>query len=168
MRTQALVALVIVCLVSFQVAAGDEGGAAKAIDGVLSAFHQAASDADGDLYFSLFADGAIFMGTDATERWSIDEFKAFAEPYFSEGRGWTYTKTERHVYVSDDGETAWFDEMLWNDNYGTCRGTGVLRLTGDGWKFAQYNLTFPIPNDLARDFADRIKNFEEQSAEPSK
>ena len=168
MRMRVVVVFAIGWLVSFSAVAEDHRQAETAIDAVLSTFHQAASDADGDLYFSLFAEGAVFMGTDATERWTVEEFKAFAEPYFSKGRGWTYTKTERHVYVSDNGETAWFDEMLWNDNYGTCRGTGVLRLTGDGWKFVQYNLTIPIPNDLARDFADRIKKFEEQSAEPSK
>ncbi len=160
MRKQVLVAVAIGWLVAFSAAAGDHGGAEKAIDGVLSSFHQAASDADGDLYFSLFADEAIFMGTDATERWTVSEFKAFAEPYFSEGRGWTYTKTERYVYVASDGQTAWFDEMLWNEKYGTCRGTGVLVLTDGDWRIAQYNLTFPIPNDLSADITSRIKDFE--------
>jgi len=160
MQKKALLVVVIGWLVTFSAAAGDGGVATKAIDGVLGSFHQAASDADGDLYFSLFAEGAIFMGTDATERWTIAEFKAYAEPYFSEGRGWTYTKTQRNVYLATDGETAWFDEMLWNEKYGTCRGTGVLVLTGDGWRIAQYNLTFPIPNDLSADITSRIKDFE--------
>jgi len=133
-----------------------------AIDEVLTRFHAAASEAKGDLYFSLFAEGAVFMGTDATERWSVDQFKAFAEPYFSQGRGWTYTKTERHISVSADGTTAWFDEVLWNEAYGTCRGTGVLLLTDIGWRIAQYNLSIPIPNDLTRDFAARIKEFEKK------
>ena len=164
MRKLIVIFLMLCCMAAF----GGDDDATVAIGEVLDAFHDAASRADGALYFSLFAEGAVFIGTDATERWTVDELRAFAEPYFSKGRGWTYTKTERHVYVSDNGETAWFDEMLWNDNYGTCRGTGVLRLTGDGWKFVQYNLTIPIPNDLARDFADRIKKFEEQSAEPAK
>ena len=134
-----------------------------AIDEVLTSFHVAASEASGDLYFSLFAEGAVFMGTDATERWSVDQFEAFAEPYFSQGRGWTYTKTERHISVSADGTTAWFDEILWNEAYGTCRGTGVLSLTDNGWRIAQYNLSIPIPNDLTRDFAIRIKEFEKMS-----
>jgi hypothetical protein len=129
---------------------------------VLNTLHLAASEADGELYFSLFASDAVFMGTDATERWSVEEFKAFAEPYFSQGRGWTYTMKERNIFFSEDGATAWFDEMLWNESYGTCRGTGVLRLTGEGWKFVQYNLTIPIPNDLTREFADRIRAFEEK------
>lgn len=167
MRTQALVVVIIFCLVSFQSVAGDDGDASKAIDRLLSAFHQAASDADGDLYFSLFDEDAIFMGTDATERWTVAEFRAFAEPYFSKGQGWTYTKTERHVYVAQDGQTAWFDEMLWNEKYGTCRGTGVLVMSDGDWRIAQYNLTFPIPNDLSAEVTARIKELEEQSAEPS-
>ena len=164
MRKKVLVAVAIGWLVTFSAVAGDDGGSTKAIDGVLSSFHQAASDADGDLYFSLFADGAIFMGTDATERWTIAEFKAFAEPYFSEGRGWTYTKSERNIFVAANGLTAWFDEMLWNEKYGTCRGTGVLVLTEKGWRIAQYHLTFPIPNDLSADFTSRIKEFEAKKA----
>jgi hypothetical protein len=149
--------------------AGDHREAAVAeVADVLNTLHQAASDADGELYFSLFASDAVFMGTDATERWTVDEFKAFAEPYFSQGRGWTYTMKDRNIFLSTDGSTAWFDEVLWNGNYGTCRGTGVLVHTDDGWKFMQYNLAIPIPNDLAGDLTDRIKEFEKQTAKPSK
>jgi uncharacterized protein (TIGR02246 family) len=157
MRKLITLFLVLWCVPAF----GADEDAVAAIDEVLDAFHDAASRADGDLYFSLFAEDAVFIGTDATERWSVDEFRAFAEPYFSEGRGWTYTKTERHVYVAADGLTAWFDEMLWNDNYGTSRGTGVLVLTENGWRIAQYHLTFPIPNDLTAEFTSRIKEFEQ-------
>jgi hypothetical protein len=134
-----------------------------AIDEVLSSFHAAASEANGDLYFSLFAEEAVFMGTDATERWSVDQFKAFADPYFSQGRGWTYVAKERNIYVAAEGTMAWFDEILWNEAYGTCRGTGVLLLTDHGWRIAQYNLSIPIPNDLALEFATRIKEFEKRS-----
>lgn len=139
---------------------------AVAIGQVLDAFHEAASKADGDLYFSLFVEDAIFLGTDASERWTVTEFKAFAEPYFSEGRGWTYSATERHVHVAADGKTAWFDELLWNEKYGTCRGTGVLVLTDGAWRIAQYNLTFPIPNDLSAEITARIREFELTNRRP--
>jgi hypothetical protein len=129
----------------------------EAVDLVLSSFHAAAAVADGGLYFSLLADDAIYIGTDASERWTADEFKAFAEPYFSDGRGWTYTATERHIAVAPDGSVAWFDEMLVNDTYGVCRGTGVLVLEDGVWRIAQYHLTFPIPNDLALELTARIK-----------
>ena len=55
---------------------------------------------------------------------------------------------------------AWFDELLDSQSYGTSRGTGTLVLTPDGWKVSQYALTFPIPNDLAKDMTSTIKAFE--------
>ena len=159
-RTLALVWLVIPVIA----AAGDLAETEAAIDTVLSTLHQAAADADGEVYFGLFADDAVFMGTDASERWSVAEFRTFAEPYFSTGRGWTYVNRERNITLSTDGTTAWFDEMLWNDSYGTCRGTGVLVLSGGGWRIAQYNLTIPIPNDLAGGIAEKIKEYESRGS----
>lgn len=130
----------------------------EAVDRALSAFHTAAAEVDGETYFSLLADDAVYIGTDASERWTAEEFNKFAKPYFSQGRGWTYTATERHITLARGGSVAWFDEMLWNETYGVCRGTGVLVEDDDGvWRIAQYHLTFPIPNDLAREVTRQIK-----------
>ena len=123
----------------------------------LDQLHAMASSADFEAYFGLYADDSIFMGTDATERWTLDEFKAYARSGFDQGRGWTYTATSRNIFVSSDGRTAWFDELLDNENLGVTRGTGVLVKTGDEWKFAQYNLTILVPNQLAREFVSRIR-----------
>ncbi len=82
--------------------------------------------------------------------------RIFSEPYFSKGRGWTYTPTEQNISLSKDGETAFFDELLLNENYGQCRGSGMLRLTAKGWKIAQYNLSIPLPNALAKDVVATI------------
>ncbi len=161
MRKRLSVVLAVGILVGISVMAGEAEPAKQAVEAVLETLHKAASESNGELYFDLFSEDAIFMGTDATERWSTEEFRAFAEPYFSQGRGWTYKVTERHVYVSVDGATAWFDELLSNDNYGTCRGTGVLIRTGRGWRISQYNLTIPIPNDLVGEFTARIREFED-------
>ena len=97
-------------------------------------YGDAVGKADLETYFGVFASDAVFLGTDASERWTIDEFRAFAEPYFSTGRGWTYLVEQRHIAVDPSGTTAWFDEILSNDSYGTCRGTGVLLLQGSEWK----------------------------------
>lgn len=129
----------------------------EAVEKVLDDFHLAASEANGDRYFGHFATDGIFLGTDATERWTVESFKGYAKPYFDQGRGWTYIATERHVYVSDDGQTAWFDERLANTSFGECRGSGVLVLEDGQWKIAQYNLTIPVPNDLAYDLVDMIR-----------
>ena len=126
---------------------------------ILDDFHRAASEADGQTYFSLLHENAVFLGTDASERWSKAEFRGFAEPYFSKGKGWTYNKTQRHILISKDGNTAWFDEMLINKSYGSCRGTGVLTKTEQGWKIIQYNLSIPIPNGIAKDIVKQIKDF---------
>ncbi|PID55722.1 protein with SnoaL 3 domain, NTF 2 superfamily [candidate division KSB3 bacterium] len=127
------------------------------IDAVLTALHDAASKADGERYFSLYADNAIFYGTDSTERWTLDEFKEWAIPYFAKGKGWTYTMTERNIYLDADGNTAWFDERLMNEKYGDCRGTGALTMVDGQWKIVQYNLTFPVPNSIALDVIQMIK-----------
>lgn len=126
-------------------------------EAVLDAFHDAAARADGPAYFGLLTEDAVFLGTDASERWTKDQFRAYAEPYFNQGKGWTYTPRERHVGYAPGGATAWFDELLWNEKYGVCRGSGVLVRTGGGWRIAQYNLSVPVPNDLLPEFAERIR-----------
>ena len=41
----------------------------KAIDTILTKWHQAASEANFDTYFGLMASEGVFIGTDATENW---------------------------------------------------------------------------------------------------
>ena len=132
-----------------------EDGRRVAIEAALDGFHLAASEADGAAYFGSMTADAVFLGTDATERWNLDQFRAYAGPYFDRGQGWTYQPLERHVSLS--GNVAWFDERLWNEKYGESRGTGVLVLEDGRWRVAQYNLTFPMPNDLAGEFTRRIR-----------
>ena len=127
------------------------------VEHVLDGFHRAASQADERTYFGSLASSAIFFGTDATERWSREDFLAYAHPYFEKGKGWTFTPLDRHVYFSQEGRTAWFDERLDSASYGECRGTGVLEKQGTEWKIQQYNLTIPIPNSLAKEFVAKIR-----------
>jgi uncharacterized protein (TIGR02246 family) len=121
------------------------------IAAVLDRLNAASTAADGTAYFALFTPDARFIGTDATERWSMAEFRAFAEPSFARGRGWTYTPHDRVITVAPIACrcVAWFDEELENAGYGQTRGSGVLRLTEGGWKIEQYVLSFAIPNDKA-------------------
>ncbi|MEM6362036.1 MAG: nuclear transport factor 2 family protein [Bacteroidota bacterium] len=124
---------------------------------ILDDWHKAAADADFEKYFSYFEnDSSIFMGTDATERWTIAEFKPWSKPYFDRGKAWSFKATERVVYFSKDGKTSWFDEALDTPNLGPSRGTGVLIRTSDGWKIAHYNLTVPIPNELVGNVVEQI------------
>lgn len=132
-------------------------GAVEAVEATLDRFHRAASAADGEAYFDLFHPDGVFLGTDATERWTVAEFREYARPHFERGRGWTYTPLERHVTIGAGGATAWFDERLHNEGLGETRGSGVLVLVGGHWKVAQYNLTIPVPNDLADEVVERIR-----------
>lgn len=127
------------------------------VERVLDDFHQAASVADGPRYFGHFAADGIFLGTDISERWTVEEFKAYAMPHFSRGQGWTYHPLTRHVYLAPDGKSAWFDETLRSENYGMTRGSGVLLQQGGIWKVAQYHLTLPVPNELMEDLVKRIQ-----------
>jgi len=127
------------------------------ISETLDALHDAASKADFDRYFGLYAPDAIFLGTDATERWTSEAFMAYAKPYFDQGRGWTYVMIERHISIADGGNTAWFDERLDNASLGETRGSGVLVKADGRWSVSQYNLTIPIPNALAGEVVARIR-----------
>lgn len=142
------------------------------IERTLDGFHDAASKADEARYFSILAGNGVFLGTDDSERWTAREFRAYAHPFFSQGKGWTYTTRERHITLSERGDIAWFDEQLDNAKYGRCRGSGVLVLVpdapaGGGWKIAQYNLTVPIPNDLLEGVAKQIREHQGPSDAPT-
>ena len=130
----------------------------NSINSVLDAYHEAASAGDWGAYFDLMSEGAVFLGSDASERWPKEEFRAYAS-----GRsGWTYFPRERNINFTPDGSSAWFDEILLSQNYGTSRGTGVLIRTEAGWKISQYSLSFPIPNPLSRKITEEIIEFEAQ------
>lgn len=128
-----------------------------AVNHVVDDWHRAAAEANESRYFGHMTTDSVFLGTDATERWDLAAFRAFAAPYFKRGRAWTFVPKSRHVMISPRGDTAWFDEALDSANYGECRGTGVLRKEGGVWKIAHYNLTIPIPNDLAAGFVEKIR-----------
>lgn len=116
------------------------------INANLDLWHHAAANANFDGYFNLMTDDAVFIGTDATENWQNDAFKTFSKPYFDKGKAWSFTSLQRHIYLSDDLRTGWFDELL-NTQMGLCRGSGIMKLEDDEWKIAHYVLSISIPND---------------------
>lgn len=136
----------------------------RAVAAVLDALHANAARADEEAYFAQLAPHAIFLGTDATERWDKASFRSFAHPYFAQGKAWTFKPRDRHIYLSHDGRVAWFDELLDSATYGECRGSGVLEKTDGGWKIAQYHLTIPMPNDLAKELVARIREAGKKAA----
>jgi ketosteroid isomerase-like protein len=129
----------------------DATAAEREIAAALDDFHDAAAHADEPRYFAHFAREAVFLGTDATERWDVEAFRQYAHARFATGKGWTYRSVRRAIRVSSDGAVAWFDEDLLGEKAGPCRGTGVFVRVREGdrdrYLIAQYNLTVTVPND---------------------
>lgn len=127
-------------------------------------WHRAATKADAEVFFGSMHDDCVYIGTDATERWSKKEFVAFAKPYFDKKKAWDFKPYDRDVHVTSDGNLAWFSELLttW---MGVCRGSGILVRTSNGWKISQYHLSVTVPNDIIGDF---IKLIDDSSSSPSK
>jgi ketosteroid isomerase-like protein len=125
------------------------------VSATLEHFHEAAAAANEEAYFALFAEGAVFLGTDAKERWTVPQFRAYAHPRFASGKAWSFRSSRRDVSVR--GDIAWFDEDLDTPNLGPARGSGVLVRDKQGaWKVAQYNLSIPIPNERFADVRKAI------------
>lgn len=130
----------------------------------LDAFHAAAARADESTYFDLLSDDAVFLGTDPAERWTKEQFRQWAAPYFERDSAWTYHAIERHITIGPRAQVAWFDEVVRNATYGDLRGTGVLirnpnaaRGTRErAWLISQYNLTFMVPNDKAEAYLELV------------
>jgi hypothetical protein len=146
----------VLCLLVFGASTAATQTAAQQVAAVLDDWHQAASVADEARYFGHFAPNGVFMGTDATERWTVTEFRQWAKQPFQRKSAWSFKPRDRHIDFSADRKTAWFDEMLDTPNLGLCRGSGVLVSLGGKWKIAQYNLSVPIPNALVDGIVKQI------------
>ncbi len=120
----------------------------KAIGNMLDSFNIAASKADYTSYFQYFSDKGIFIGTDASEHWDKQQFMIWAKPFFDKKKTWHFTSIERHIYLNNEKNIAWFDELL-NTQMKICRGSGVVEKINHEWKMNQYVLSMTIPNNLS-------------------
>ncbi|HYF69867.1 MAG TPA: nuclear transport factor 2 family protein [Ohtaekwangia sp.] len=121
-------------------------------------WHQAAAEANADVFFSSMSDQCIYIGTADYERWTKTEFIRFAKPYFDKGKAWDFKPYDRDLHVTSGGNIVWFSELLttW---MGVCRGSGILIRTHEGWKFAQYHLSVTVPNEIIGDFIKLVENY---------
>ena len=151
MKTTVLLFLGFVCLSSLQ-----SEPQLEQLNLVIDNWHKAAAAASMEDYFSCVTDDFVFLGTDPTERWEKEAFKAFCKPHFDKGNGWDFKSTERNWVFSKNKKIAWFDEKLetWMEE---CRGSGVLVKEGKTWKLAYYNLTVLIENDKIKSFIELRK-----------
>jgi ketosteroid isomerase-like protein len=137
----------------------DARAATGEIARVIDDWHDAAARADEDRYFDHLAEGSIFLGTDATERWTKSAFRAYAHPHFARGDAWTFRSTRREIVLHDDGRLAWFDEDLDTEGLGPARGSGVVRRDPDGrWRIVHYNLTITVPNERFAEVRTLLEN----------
>ena len=128
----------------------DTADETKTINTFLDSWHTAAAKADYNGYFGKIAEDGIYIGTDATENWTKNEFEAFSKPYFEKGKTWDFKALQRNIFFSKDGKTAWFNELL-DTHMKACQGSGVLEKTGKEWKIKQYVLSMTFPNEAIDD-----------------
>ncbi len=133
----------------------------KQIAAMLDSFNLEAARADYTGYFNNYTSDAIFIGTDATERWNKEQFMVWAKPYFDRGKAWNFKSIDRHIYIDENKNTAWFDELL-NTQMKICRGSGVVVKKGNEWKIQQYVLSMTMPNNQINE-ALKLKTFMEDS-----
>ncbi|MGB5204131.1 nuclear transport factor 2 family protein [Eudoraea sp.] len=116
------------------------------VNELINKWHKAASEADFDTYFGILAGDGVFIGTDASENWQNDDFRAFSKPYFDRGKAWSFTTIERNIYMNESENFAWFDELL-DTRMEICRGSGVLQKEDGKWRIKHYVLSITIPNE---------------------
>ena len=129
----------------------------------------AAAQANLNEYFGCFTQNSRFLGTDASENWTVDEFYSFSKPHFDNGKAWTFIPKpgSRKITIQtghdDQPIFASFDELLDSVSFkATSRGSGtcIYRPSNKSWLVLQYHLSFPIPNDLAKKMCLEIADFE--------
>jgi hypothetical protein len=143
----------ILVVLSFFIIVNTNADDKRHINELLDGLHNDAHKGNFDSYFDRYSSDAVFLGTDKTERWTIEKFKNYAKPAFADGHGWTYKVIERNW--EGDGDIQWFDEILFNEKLGYCRGTGVVELINGEWKIAHYALTMLIPNSIAAEVGSK-------------
>ncbi len=117
------------------------------LDKFISQWHESAATSNHADYIGAMAGDGIYIGTDATEYWTTPAFSAWSKPYFDQKKGWNLKKVNRHIYLSETGEFAWFDELL-DTGMGLCRGSGVIQKTDGQWQICHYVLSPTVPNEL--------------------
>jgi len=138
-----LIVIIIMLCAGQLIAQGDDR---KVVNELINNWHKAASEADFETYFGILADDGVFIGTDASENWQNDDFRAFSKPYFDRGKAWSFTNIERNIYIDESENFAWFDELL-DTRMEICRGSGVLQKEDGKWRIKHYVLSITIPNE---------------------
>jgi hypothetical protein len=118
----------------------------EVVHAFLNDWHHAAAVADADAFYGAMAADAIYLGTDASERWLRDELRTWAQFAFDRASAWAFTPYDRHLYFSQDENYVWWEEKL-TTQMGPCRGSGVAHFADGHWRIKHFNLALLVPND---------------------
>ena len=131
----------------------------KQVNAFVDEWHDDAANAR-MAYFDKIAEDGVYIGTDRTELWKRDAFKAWARKYFDRKSAWSFKATRRNVYASKDKSLIWFDELLDTPNMGPCMASGVIRKTAKGFEIVHYQLSMAVPNEVAKQVTTLIAEHE--------
>jgi hypothetical protein len=131
---------------------------AKQVNAFVDEWHDDAAHAR-LAYFDKMAKDGVYIGTDKTELWHRDEFKAWAKRFFERKSAWSFHATRRNVYASADKSMIWFDELL-DTQMGVCMASGVIRKTANGFEIVHYQLSVAVPNEVNSQVVKMVKEFE--------
>ena len=131
----------------------------EAVEVLLDRLHEMASKGRLAEYLACFGPKSIFVGTDSSEFWTIEEFAKLCRKHFRNGKGWTYIpiKGSRELRVNVHEGFGWFYERLEHKQYVEARGTGMVEFIEGKWVIMQYVLSFPVPNALVEKLALQVR-----------
>jgi hypothetical protein len=142
----------------------------EGVHAFLNSLHHFAATAKFEEYFALFHPNGQFLGTDGTENWTMQEFKEWSEPFFTDVEcAWEYIPVpgKRNVTIQKSSDSnsvnhslptyAVFDEVLYCcDLKCHTRGSGTLVYENKKWLLMLYHITFPIPDALNERITTKI------------
>lgn len=145
-------------LLSAAVQADHHTAITDAIGAVIDDFHDAAAKGDKERYLGHMTTRAVFMGTDEWERWPKEpDMRNYVSGRFKNGTGWNYRTVARHIQLGDAEDIAWFDEVIYSEENGRFRGTGVVSLQNGQWKIEHYAMSFLVFNEIWPDVIELSK-----------
>jgi hypothetical protein len=151
-----------VASVALHAQALDEPALKRRVNAFVDEWHDDAAHARLAYFDKMAADG-VYIGTDKTELWQRDEFKAWAKRFFERKSAWAFKAIRRNLYASADQSMIWFDELL-DTQMGVCMASGVIRNTGKGFEIVHYQLSMAVPNEVGGQVTRLVKEFEAKQA----
>jgi hypothetical protein len=122
---------------------------------VIDAWHAAAAHGDSTAYFALMTNDAVFLGTDAMERWTKPQMQKELARAFDGKEAWTFLPHDRYYTPTGNRDVYHFDESLktW---MGPCRGSGLMKKVNGKWMVYFYNLANTVPNQVMNKYIELL------------